>query len=574
MSRKRIGIFKEADLSQLAKDLIDSYHYDTDFLSELLQNAVDSIRRTGRKKNNRIEVEFNTHQNYFTVIDNGTGMSKDDLARFAMGRTDKSNKSIYQIGEKGVGGSYVLLISDDFAVESVKDGQRVLATCADARESVYSGEEPELIVIEEDSVPSGDSFTRICTRSKEFKSYKNLDELIMDLRTATAVGNTRVLFDLDDLDIDVTAAFVTKDDEGRETKSSSSVYFCFFHPAREYPDEVIWFAGLEKQGVYKKNKLTLPPGTYRDKILAIRDDDLQMMAIFGNENQLSNLNINPSIVLGVKGAPMPVEIRPPSTGYAGYWRNLYILVIRDDVSLDAGRKSIKRRDKIKLNDDLRVFFNKYVVRYAKLFFDPKKPTLPGALEQLKEQAKAKEDLRIPRVPFGKVPTRGEEMAVVAIFHEMIGTGILSGYSTLSESSDAQYDGVMLYTIPVDELGSKARAQFDQDMRKVREKHNKYIQTGFIEFKVDAVEFMRDCDSAKKDPSMVMILVAYELSKGKIRKNWAVEPITEEDRIFDGAKHKLVYQPTKGEIPLILLKDFRQQEPLGKKMKGWTPVEKP
>ena len=68
----------------------------------MLQNAVDSIRRTERLENNLIEVEYNAPLGTFTIYDNGTGMSKEDLAFFAMGRTDKDTSSIFQIGEKGV----------------------------------------------------------------------------------------------------------------------------------------------------------------------------------------------------------------------------------------------------------------------------------------------------------------------------------------------------------------------------------------------------------------------------------------------------------------------------------------
>lgn len=55
-----IGIFRDANLVRLAQGIIESYHYDTDFLSELVQNAVDAIRETGRD-----------HDNEITVVDDG-----------------------------------------------------------------------------------------------------------------------------------------------------------------------------------------------------------------------------------------------------------------------------------------------------------------------------------------------------------------------------------------------------------------------------------------------------------------------------------------------------------------------
>jgi len=43
-SRKKIDLFKAADIAQVYQVLFESYHHDSDLLSELLQNAVDSIR--------------------------------------------------------------------------------------------------------------------------------------------------------------------------------------------------------------------------------------------------------------------------------------------------------------------------------------------------------------------------------------------------------------------------------------------------------------------------------------------------------------------------------------------------
>ena len=573
MTPDRIGIYKEADLSQLARDLIDSYHYETDFLSELLQNAVDAVRRTGRKTGNVIEVEFNAPQGLFTVYDNGTGMSRDDLALFALGRTDKRETSIFQIGEKGVGGSYVLLISDEFEVESVKDGKQVRAVCKCARDRVYNNEEPFLESIVETDASGIKNFTRIRTRSTEFKSYKNLDELINDLRQFTAVGNTRKLFDEEDIEVGVYVSFVTKDEEGREEKSSGGAEFCFMHPAIEYYDEAITFEDLELQEKGPSGKkLSYPDGYYKDKMLSITDKDLHIMAVLASEGKMKDLGIVPTIVLGVKGAPMPVEIRPPSTGYAGYWRNLFVLMNRDEVKLDAGRKSLARADKLAINEDLRIFFNKYVVKYARLFFEPRQATLGGAVEQMLEQAKSKEDLFIPEISFSKVPSRGEELAVVAIFHEMIGSRVLTGYSTIAASSDAQYDSIIRYTVPVSSLGDKARTQVKENFRKLKQKPDDYIQTGFVEFKVDAIEFMRDCDTGKKDPAEVMLLVAYDLSRGKIRRNWKVEPIPDDERIFQGAKFRMVYQPSGRAVPIILLREWRHHESLEpSENTDWTPA---
>ena len=181
---------------------------------------------------------------------------------------------------------------------------------------------------------------------------------------------------------------------------------------------------------------------------------------------------------------------------------------------------------------------------------------------LRDQARNKEDLNIEGTSYRKVPTKGEELSVVSIFHEMVGKGILEGYQTLSESSDAPYDAIMRYTVKISDLESRAQEIIEQGFRKIKQKPEVYQQEGFVEFKVDATEFMTDCDKGKKKLEDVMLVIAYDLNRKKVRKGWKVEPIGEEDRIFNGAKFKLVNIGLGREVPLILPKEFRFQSSQG------------
>jgi len=550
--KEKIGIFREADIGRIARDIIESYHYETDFLSELLQNAVDSIRQTGRKSGNKISIEYIAHRGLYIVTDNGIGMSKDDLKLFAIGRTDKGTLSTLLIGEKGVGGSYVLCQSDFLEIESVKNGKKVRAVCEKARETIYNGDEPELEIIEDAEVSGIDNYTKILTRSVDFKPYSELKEFGEDLRMFTAVGNTRVPFEKEDIDIQIQVSLTTKDEAGKEYRTSEVIPFCFLYSPREYGDRVITYDELEKI------KPTPPDSCYNNYLFSIVDKDNGILGIFGSERILHELNIPSSIVLGVKGAPFPVEIVPPKTGSFPYWRNLFILINRDDITLDVGRKSINQKDLREIKSQLRDFFNRKVVKYAKLFSE-KKTALPGALDQLKEQAMAKKDLDIPKIAFEKAPSRGEEAAVIGIFHELIGAGLLKGYHTLSESHDSQYDGIIRYSIPISKLGESAKESVKKSFRNVRDKPSHYTQTGFIEFKVDAADFMSDCDRGKKNIEDVMILVSFDLNRKRMKKGWRVDPIPNSARVFSGAKFKLVHESLDRDVPIILLKEFKYIE---------------
>jgi hypothetical protein len=554
---KEIGIFTEADLPKIARGIIESYHYDTDFLSELLQNAVDAIRRTNRKTGNQIYVEYNSPKGLWTVKDNGTGMSKDDLKLFALGRTDKEDLRSFLIGEKGVGGSYVLLISDYFEVESVKNGQKVRAVCEKARETLFSGKEPKLRIVEEASTTE-ENYTKIMTRSVWFKSdVKDIEDLEMVLRMFTAAGNTRRALDIDDIDIEIKIAFVGKDQAGNDIRTERTIPWCFWHPSIIYSDRVKTIEQLEED----PNTEKYPDGFYQQYIFDILDKDKRIRATFAREDLRKKDGPCPflaTIVLGVKGAPMPVEISPPKTGYAGYWNNLFVLIERDDVQLDIGRKSITRSDLRQIHEDLAEFFNRKVVPYARLFTPPPKAQLP-VFEQLKEQARNKEDLRISKIAYSKIPTRGEELSVCGIFHELIGAGILKGYHTLSESSDAPYDAIVRYSVKISDLPPRAQEVIMEGYRKLKQKPEYYTIEGFVEYKVDAVDFMKDCDRGDKKIEDVMLVVAFDVDRKRIRRGWRIEPIPEEERIFSGAKYKIVNTSLMREVPLILLNEFRFQE---------------
>lgn len=553
---EEIGIYRDANLVRLAKGITESYHYETDFLAELLQNAVDAVRQTGRKRGNTVDVTYDSVRGVYQVFDNGIGMSRADLKRFALGQTGKADLSSLLIGEKGVGGSYVLLISDLFEVESVKDGARVLARCEGARDKLWSNEEPVLKIIRDEPAVGAANSTTVRVRSQEFKSYADAEELNDDLRLFTAVGNTRVPFTTEELTIDVTLSFVKRDEDGSEVKITRPVDFCFLHPAVSTTAETVSFSDLEAEAAKQGGKLSLPAGVYRDRLFVDIDTEKLVLLAFGSTALLEKLRIDPTIVLGVKGAPMPVEIKAPITGSTGYWRNVFILINKDDAELDIGRKSITRTGVLELNTRLRDLFNERVAKYGHLFIEPKGAHVAGALEQLKEQAKAKPDLNVPGIGYEKVPAKGEELSVIGVFHELIGAEKLTGYHTLSESTDGVYDAIIRYRVPLESLGKSARESVLAALRKVKDKPSTYVVDGFVEYKVDAIDFILDCDRGRKDLSQVMLVVAFDLNRKRLRKGWSVLVIPEDDRIFQGAKYSLRHEATNREVPLILLKDFR------------------
>ncbi|MFA5628786.1 MAG: ATP-binding protein [Dehalococcoidales bacterium] len=100
------------NFENLIKDLADMYPYDVGIvvLVELLANALDS-------KANSIEVEYNSKEKSLTVIDNGTGMTKESFAQyhdFAAGLKTRGSG----IGFAGVGAKISFNIANQVITET------------------------------------------------------------------------------------------------------------------------------------------------------------------------------------------------------------------------------------------------------------------------------------------------------------------------------------------------------------------------------------------------------------------------------------------------------------------------
>src|SRR5262245_48620199 len=148
---KRIKIFDVANLPKIYQDIFESYHNQSDLLAELLQNAVDSVRMSS-SDNPLIEIRFDHKNKVLTVKDNGIGMTADDLEDFALGRTKKPSSGLLFLGgEKGLGSSFIFGGSDNFYIETCRDGKLTIAECRGAHDSILNNVEPDFFILEEEA---------------------------------------------------------------------------------------------------------------------------------------------------------------------------------------------------------------------------------------------------------------------------------------------------------------------------------------------------------------------------------------------------------------------------------------
>src|SRR4051812_40920992 len=67
---------------QQVRNIIRSYHHPTDVLAEPIQNAVDEVEqalRVGAIDAGKVTVVLDTQQNQISVIDNGRGISSEQV---------------------------------------------------------------------------------------------------------------------------------------------------------------------------------------------------------------------------------------------------------------------------------------------------------------------------------------------------------------------------------------------------------------------------------------------------------------------------------------------------------------
>lgn len=141
--------FSEAALPHLTRMFVNLYNNPEEAVyREILFNAIDA--RNKAKSEENILVYLPTIETpVLTITDSGVGMSLEDLKRNSQfGGTDKNNEN-ESVGGFGLGFKSPLAITAQFTVESIKNGERTVATISNSddgicRMSVLLHEDTEL----------------------------------------------------------------------------------------------------------------------------------------------------------------------------------------------------------------------------------------------------------------------------------------------------------------------------------------------------------------------------------------------------------------------------------------------
>lgn len=550
------------------RGILQSYHHFWDILAELLQNSRDGIARRrgseGTPPAGRIHVMVDAVNRTIEVIDNGSGIRRDFIEEvLSPGGSDKDGDDS-QVGEKGVGLTYVAFSSNDFLMETRTEDEATRCTLVGASTWVNSASAPaptlNLTDLPEDELPEGfdGTFTRVRLQGVPSGAEQDLfsltgDELKWLLRTRTAVGDTRKLLRGEELpEVEVRYTWRSATDRLVENQPVEVGYPDVAGPKSVTIEEVNRSLVAKTSKVAKEKYLKSKVVTGKVQVGSGRETVYVYGAMLpGNKAitedlaQAHRLNIEglvqPGIFVVTKSMPTGVMIDPAAAGaYPAYYRRCIFLVDYDRINFDMGRKSIPWQFRNRLQQAVFELFSQFekVAKYQlPLDIKPPTPTETPAerrqrMQNTLDEAGKRADLKWPGISFTKVPTE-QEAAVAALFHELVGAKQIKGYEALATGYSTQYDLIARYT---DDDGSLPVV---------------------IEFKDRLQSVLQDFRDGVKSKNDIDILVCWDFQE-HLLKQGGMEIDIDTDCRYDGVTHQLYLPDEEEGIPVINLRTLRDR----------------
>lgn len=449
------------------KGIDDSYNNEWDIYAEILQNAVDAIR-LDESDTGLIELEVDCRYKSIKITDTGIGINPVDLPELLKPfSTNKFNLDI-AVGEKGVGLKFVIFQTNNFYIKSGNQYGTSESRIMDARNWKNSTTDKKLS-LEYRKIDEEFKGTTIqlkdCADSKIFSL--TADQMIFVLRTRTAIGSTKKIWNKDK-NITVTLKYI--DVNGNE--SFHNVLFEYMLPTDmvknsekiDLDEFIAWVNTEDRTDADKmskiKNKLIYRTGSFTHSnnreinyyacFAPKRSDWINLsmgINLLTDENTSDDIwmdeyyytYLTHGITVSVKGMPTGILIDHPSTGYAGYWSNLFIIFEDPFTKFDIGRKSIHGRTSNIHKENSRKIFNeflKYVTRYVSgdIGIEPPEWDKDEIFEEINEMI----NINSSKTKFVKSPL-DQEAGVSAIFYELIGNGTIKDISPYMSGYRNKYD---------------------------------------------------------------------------------------------------------------------------------------
>lgn len=454
------------EIRKSIKDIDDSYNNDWDILAELLQNSVDAIKKN-KPTRPQIFIEVDSIAKKIVVQDNGIGIEKSELPILLAPFSTNKEEDDETIGEKGVGLTFVIFSCNKF---NIKTGYKNVTTIGYIQDA-YNWK---------NSTISDQILLKIDNSDEEFQGTKielfdvkdspifrlTFEQLIYVLRTKTAIGCTNYIWNDSALDIEIILKH--KDINSKENQSIvpykyQLVYENLDSNSKIDLDDFINYANdadctdvdkrrkLQDKVIYKK-------GTFKHQARDIKYitcfvpkrkvwNDLSVKYNLCGDDDLENNDwidefyysyFSEGIYTSVKGMPTGISIEHPTTGYAGYWSNIFILFEDKHLKFDIGRKSIHGMTAKVYKNLSREIFNEYLKYITKYVSGEVTINSEWDKDEIFADIENLIDLNSRNTKFLKTP-KDQEASVSAIFYECIGNGIISDFTPLVAGYRNKYD---------------------------------------------------------------------------------------------------------------------------------------
>lgn len=447
----------------------ESYNNFWDILAEIVQNAVDAIKKSSNRKG-KIAIIIDKSRYSIQIIDNGCGIaSKKVISLLKPFSTDKLDDPVTN-GEKGVGLKFAYFQSNKFTlVTKAENDIACKVTIRDARNWKERHDEKSL-GIEKMDITKNDIGTEILLENldKELELFKlNFEQLKYVLRTKTAVGNTLAIWDdIVDIDVqlkvvDIDGSFKTDQVDYRywlisdSVQKESVIALCEFEK---------WLNKIDRTDAEKrdklKDKIIVEKGSflhngYRSmkwwacyvpnrnvwNDMSIKDKLADEELLKDNEwiNAMNFVLHQPGIFTSVKGMPTGITINNPNTGYMGYWSNMFILFEDERLNFDIGRKSIHGQTANIYREYAKQIFNKFI-KYVSKYTSGGIVTQTNDFDRFNYLTEVNQliNLNSNKVKFMKNP-KDQEASVAAIFFECIGANLIQGITPVISGYRDRYD---------------------------------------------------------------------------------------------------------------------------------------
>lgn len=546
------------------KNIEDSYNNEWDILAELAQNSIDAIIKKNNPSGNTITIEFNCDKKEISFHDNGVGFQIDsDKKNTILGKPTLLDLNVTskrddeeQIGEKGVGLKFVVFNSNMTKIETSDGIKLIELECPNYLDWKIGGTDnlPKSKIMDYKDDKEGVSFSKISV-SKLSDRFNKLFELKIEqlkfvLRTKTAIGRTRLLWDDNAPDINVKLIY-TKNRQVKTEEIESK--FCLLSELTDgvidYDDFIKWTRKVDRSDREKRARLAGKLITKKGSVIISHNNENRTIKFYtvyspkretfkkfsidhglcttedleNNEWETSfgYVRYRPGIEISSKGMPTGIQISPPVTGYAGYWENIFMIFEDDNLTFDIGRKSVDGRSTRAIAEIAKKEFNSLLRTITKYVAgDPQTYSTQFDRVAISREVENLEDLRSDVSDFDKSP-KDQEASVAAIFYELIGKEKLKNIKPKISGYKETYD-----------LYCTATTTSNEDIFAI------------IEFKSSLKKLLPDLISQRKFTSELDCIVCFDVTDDEKerfeREGFIVQEITSstEEDTFPNATHKV------------------------------------